>query len=62
MAVDSLPRFPKPKPQRDVAGRHYLTKSEINSLLARRDLIVRHYDDQIAQLGHDAVVWTVPSR
>jgi len=30
--VDSLPRFPKPRPQRDVAGRHYLTKAEINAL------------------------------
>jgi integrase len=30
--VDVLPRFPKLKPQRDVAGRHYLTKPEINSL------------------------------
>ena len=30
--VDSLPRFPKQKPQRDVTGRHYLTKKEINSL------------------------------
>ncbi len=30
--IDSLPRFPKPKPQRDVAGRHYLTKPEINAL------------------------------
>ena len=30
--IDSLPRFPKPKPQREVAGRHYLTKSEINAL------------------------------
>ncbi len=30
--VDALPRFPKLKPQRDVAGRHYLTKGEINSL------------------------------
>jgi hypothetical protein len=30
--VASLPRFPKPKPQRDVAGRHYLTKAEINAL------------------------------
>ena len=30
--LDSLPRFPKLKPQRDVAGRHYLTKSELNSL------------------------------
>ena len=30
--IDSLPRFPRPKPQRDVAGRQYLTKPEINSL------------------------------
>ena len=30
--VDALPRFPKLKAQRDVAGRHYLTKAEINSL------------------------------
>jgi hypothetical protein len=30
--IDSLPRFPKPREQRDVAGRHYLTKSEINAL------------------------------
>src|SRR5262245_16673804 len=28
----SPPRFPKPRPQRDVAGRHYLTKAEINAL------------------------------
>jgi integrase len=30
--IVSLPRFPKPKPQRDVAGRHYITKTEINAL------------------------------
>ena len=30
--VEKLPRFPKPKPQRDVAGRHYLTKSDLNAL------------------------------
>ena len=30
--VDSLPRFPKRKDQRDVAGRHYFTKQEINDL------------------------------
>jgi uncharacterized protein YecE (DUF72 family) len=27
-----LPRFHKPKKQRDAAGRHYLTKAEINAL------------------------------
>ena len=30
--LETLPRFPKPKKQRDVAGRHYLTKAEINAL------------------------------
>jgi hypothetical protein len=30
--VESPPRFPGPKPQRDVAGRHYLTKTELNAL------------------------------
>ena len=30
--IEALPRFPKPRPQRDVAGRHYLTKAEINAL------------------------------
>lgn len=29
--IDSPPRFPKPRHQRDVAGRHYLTKAEINA-------------------------------
>ena len=29
---DALPRFPKPRQHRDVAGRHYLTKAEINAL------------------------------
>ena len=30
--VAKLPAFPKPKPQRDVAGRHYLTKPDLNAL------------------------------
>jgi site-specific recombinase XerD len=30
--IETPPRFPKPREQRDVAGRHYLTKAEINSL------------------------------
>ena len=30
--IESPPRFPNPKPQRDVAGRHYLTKAELNAL------------------------------
>jgi len=30
--IEVPPRFPKPRPQRDVAGRHYLTKAAINAL------------------------------
>ncbi len=30
--IEKLPRFPKPMPQRDVAGRHYLTKPDLNAL------------------------------
>jgi hypothetical protein len=30
--IEAPPRFPKPRPQRDVAGRHYLTKPELNAL------------------------------
>jgi len=52
--IESLPRFPSRYPQRDVAGRHYLTKSEINSLYFathrlerprgwKQDLPVGHY-------------------
>ena len=30
--IDTLPRFPAPRDQRDVAGRHYLNKPGINAL------------------------------
>jgi hypothetical protein len=30
--INSLPRFPRPREQRNVAGRHYLTKAELNAL------------------------------
>jgi hypothetical protein len=30
--IETLPRFPKPRPQRNVAGRHYLTKAELNAI------------------------------
>ena len=30
--IETLPRFPKTKQQRDNAGRHYLTKTELNAL------------------------------
>ena len=31
-SVAKLPAFPKPKAQRDVPGRHYLTKPDLNAL------------------------------
>src|SRR3954453_22368654 len=30
--IDAPPRFPEAREQRDVAGRHYLTKAEVNAL------------------------------
>ncbi len=39
--IDSPPRFPKPRDQRDVAGRHYLTKPEINALCFATHKMVR---------------------
>jgi len=30
--IEAPPRFPKPRAQRDVAGRHYLTKPEMSAL------------------------------
>jgi hypothetical protein len=30
--LETPPRFPQPRPQRDVAGRHYLTRAELNAL------------------------------
>jgi hypothetical protein len=30
--IEAPPRFPKPRYQRDVAGRHYLTKAELNAI------------------------------
>jgi len=30
--IEMLPRFPKPRQQRDVAGRHHFTKAELNAL------------------------------
>jgi hypothetical protein len=30
--IETPPRFPKPRDYREIAGRHYLTKEEINSL------------------------------
>lgn len=37
--IDAPPRFPRPREQRDVAGRHYLTKAEINALYPQPSVI-----------------------
>ena len=39
--IDAPPRFPGPRDQRDVAGRHYLTKAEINALYFATHLMRR---------------------
>jgi len=39
-----------------------LDGTQIDGLLARRDTIVRHYDDEIAKLGEDAVLYDLPPR
>lgn len=39
--VEQLPRFPRIKHQRDIAGRHYLTKPEINALYFATHLMRR---------------------
>jgi hypothetical protein len=36
-----------------------LTKEEIGALLARRDVIVKLFDDRIAQRGEAAVLYTL---
>jgi hypothetical protein len=36
-----------------------LTKQELEALMIRRDLIVKHYDDRIARLGEPVVLFTM---
>jgi hypothetical protein len=36
----------------------YVNKDEIKSVLARRDLIVKFFDDQVRQRGEAAVLYT----
>ena len=43
----------------DVMGES-LTKQEIDALLARRDVIVKLFDDRIAQRSEAAVIYTLP--
>jgi hypothetical protein len=44
----------------DAMGRN-MTKDEIEALLARRDVIVKLFDDRIAQRGEAAVLYTLPN-
>lgn len=39
-----------------------LTDSQIDAMLARRDLIIRHFDAEIASLGEAAVLYDEPQR
>jgi hypothetical protein len=40
----------------------YLRPEEISGLLARRDLIVRHYEQEINQKGQDSVLTRIPRK
>lgn len=46
--------------ERSMAG--LLDADRIDGLLARRDAIVRHFDERIADLGEDAVLYDLPPR
>ena len=61
--LESPPRFPKPLPQRDVAGRHYLTKAEINALYfaTQRMRRPRGWDGPTRSAGTGAPPWSCSS-
>ena len=40
----------------------FLTKSEIKALLARRDLIVKFFDNAVKEKGEAAVLYDLPPR
>lgn len=42
--------------------RPYLTKTEIKSMMKRRDLIVKFFDEAVAQRGAGAVLYDLPQR
>jgi hypothetical protein len=51
--IETPPRFPKPRQQRDVAGRHYLTKAEVNALYFATHQMKRHRGwDSPFSVGH----------
>jgi len=44
------------------ATRDLLGPGQVKGLLARRDFIVKYYDERIRELGEDAVLYDLPSR
>jgi len=40
----------------------FLTKSEIKALLARRDLIVKFFDNAVKEKGEGAILYDLPAR
>jgi len=50
------------KPTLEKAVEDVLKGTQIDAVLARRDRIVRHYDDEIAARGEAAVLYDLPTR
>jgi hypothetical protein len=44
------------------ATKRMLTEGQVSGLLARRDLIVKYYEDRIRELGEKEVLYDMPSR
>jgi hypothetical protein len=44
------------------ATRDLLSEGQVKGLLARRDVIVKHYDDRIRELGEGEVLYDLPAR
>ena len=42
--------------------RPYVSKAQIKALLARRDLIVKYFDNAVAEKGEQAVLYDLPAR
>jgi hypothetical protein len=42
--------------------RPYLNKSEVKAVLARRDLIVKFFDQAVAEKGESAMLYDLPQR
>src|SRR5262249_22266361 len=61
--IGAPPRFPGPRDQRDVAGRHYLTRPEINALYFATHKMgrPRGWDAPIRSAGTGAPPWSPPS-